>query len=315
MSAVAIHFPAYPDLLSAIESWRHWLAEERRVSPHTLDGYCRDLSSFCHFLSDHLGEMADISALAALTPADFRAFLAARQAGGLSRSSMARLMSSLRGFFKYLDQQKIVHNPALSAVKTPRLPRSIPKALAPDEAMETLVSAGELQDEPWVGARDIALFTLLYGCGLRLGEALGMTKREIPTGESMFITGKGQKQRLIPVLPLVREAIENYVRQCPHAMGPDDILFVGVRGGPLNPGVVQRQMRKVRMFLGLPDTATPHALRHSFATHLLAAGGDLRTIQELLGHATLSTTQRYTKVDNARLAAVYRDAHPRARKS
>lgn len=313
MPAAPIHFAARPDLATAIQNWRDWLAGERRSSPHTLDGYARDLSAFCAFLLAHLGGEADLEALRALTPADFRAFLAARQNDGLGRSSMARLMSTLRGFFKYLDRHDLVHNPALGTVKSPRPPKAVPKPLAADEALEALATAGELHDEPWLAARDVALFTLLYGCGLRLGEALGMARHDVPKGDTMVITGKGNKQRMVPVLAVVREAIADYIRQCPYPLPAEGPLFVGVRGGKLNPGVVQRQMRRLRLLLGLPDTATPHALRHSFATHLLAGGGDLRTIQELLGHASLSTTQRYTKVDAARLKGVYDAAHPRAK--
>lgn len=313
MAAAPIVFICKPDLASAVTQWRSWLEGEKRASRHTLDGYSRDLSSFLSFLVNHLGGEPDIKALGDLLPADFRSFLAARQAEGLARSSMARLMSTLRGFFKFLDRQDLLHNPAIGAVKAPRPPRSLPKPLAAEDAMEALATAAEMHDEPWLAARDVALFTLLYGCGLRLGEALGMECRDMPKGDTMVITGKGRKQRQVPVLPVVREALADYLRQCPFPHSPEAPLFVGARGGPLNPGVVQRQMRRLRLLLGLPDTATPHALRHSFATHLLAGGGDLRTIQELLGHSSLSTTQRYTHVDAARLTSVYRDAHPRAR--
>jgi integrase/recombinase XerC len=313
MTKAPIHFAVAPNLAKAVSHWQDWLSGEKRASKHTVDGYGRDLAAFCTFLIGHLGGEADLAALMALGPADIRAFLAARQQDGLSRSSMARQMSTLRGFFHFLDSHDYGHNPAIGAVKAPRPPKSVPKALSADAAMETLDQAALLQDEPWLAARDVALFTLLYGCGLRLGEALAMTGRDQPKSDAMVITGKGRKQRLVPVLPLVRQAIADYVGQCPFAIGADDPLFVGARGKVLNPGVVQRQMRKMRPLLGLPDSATPHALRHSFATHLLAGGGDLRTIQELLGHATLSTTQRYTKVDAERLTRAYRDAHPRAR--
>ncbi|CAA7612421.1 Tyrosine recombinase XerC [Candidatus Terasakiella magnetica] len=313
MAATPIHFAVSADLREAVESWRQWLAGEKRASPHTLDGYGRDLASFMGFLADHHGGEADLAVMAALTPSDFRAFLARRSHDGLARSSMARTMSTLRGFFRFLDRNGLVHNPAITAVKAPRPPRSVPKPLGADEALETLATAGELHDEPWLAARDVALFTLLYGCGLRLGEALSMTRRDAPKGETMVITGKGRKQRLVPILPVVREAIADYMQQIPHPAEASGPLFLGARGGKLNPGVVQRQMRRLRLLLGLPETATPHALRHSFATHLLAGGGDLRTIQELLGHASLSTTQRYTEVDAAKLTSVYRDAHPRAK--
>ena len=314
MAASPIHFAAAADLAHAIAGWRDWLAGEKRASPHTLDGYARDLAAFLAFLSEHLGGEADLVALSGLSAADFRAFLAWRGDQGLARSSLARTMSTLRGFFRFLDRGGLAHNPALTLVKSPRPPRSVPKALAAEEALETVSAAGELQDEPWLAARDVALFTLLYGCGLRLGEALAMNRRDLPRADSMVISGKGRKQRLVPVLPVVRDALAEYLRLCPLSPAPDQALFVGLRGGRLNPGVVQRQMRRLRHLLGLPETATPHALRHSFATHLLAGGGDLRTIQELLGHASLSTTQRYTAVDSARLSSVYDRAHPRARR-
>jgi integrase/recombinase XerC len=313
MPPLPIHFACAPDLATAVGSWRQWLAGEKRASAHTLDGYGRDLAAFLGFLVDHQGGEPGLAALAELVPGDFRAFLAFRSNGGLARSSMARTMSTLRGFFKFLDRNALVHNPAILAVKSPRPPRSLPKPLAADEALEALATAGELHDEPWLAARDVALFTLLYGCGLRLGEALELARRDAPRGDTMVITGKGRKQRLVPVLPVVREALAEYLRQCPYPPDATAPLFVGARGGRLNPGVVQRQMRRLRMLLGLPESATPHALRHSFATHLLAGGGDLRTIQELLGHSSLSTTQRYTEVDAARLTAIYSEAHPRAK--
>jgi len=313
MPPTPIFFSASADLIQAVGSWRQWLAGEKRASAHTLDGYGRDLAAFLGFLVEHHGAEPDLATLTGLAAGDFRAFLARRMADGLARSSLARTMSTLRGFFKFLDRNGLVHNPAITLVKAPRPPRSVPKALAADEAMETLATAGELHDEPWLAARDVALLTLLYGAGLRLGEALGLKRRETPRGETMVITGKGRKQRVVPILPVVREALVEYLRQLPFPADPDGPLFLGARGGPLNPGVVQRQMRRLRLLLGLPETATPHALRHSFATHLLAGGGDLRTIQELLGHASLSTTQRYTEVDAAKLARVYNDAHPRAK--
>jgi integrase/recombinase XerC len=314
MPSVPIAFVAAPDLLAAVEAWRVWLAGERRASPHTLDGYARDLAAFLSFLSAHLGQAPDLAAVNGLGVADFRAFLAHRGGQGLARSSLARGMSTLRGFYRFLDRRGLGGNAALATVRTPRPPHAVPKALAEDEALEAVSAVGDLQDEPWLAARDIALFTLLYGCGLRLGEALALSWRERPRGDSMVVTGKGRKQRLVPVLPVVHEAIADYLRLCPYPVAPDRPLFLGARGGALNPGVVQRQMRRLRLLLGLPDTATPHALRHSFATHLLAGGGDLRTIQELLGHASLATTQRYTEVDAASLRKVYAAAHPRARK-
>jgi len=307
-----IHFAAGKDLAAAVDAWRGWLTAERRASSHTVDAYSRDLAAFLTFLTDHLGDEPDVAALGSLKPADFRAYLAHRNALGISRSSMARGMSTLRNFFKFLERQNILHNPAVGAVKTPRLPKSVPKALGETDAVDAIRAIGETHDEPWLAARDTALMLLLYGCGLRIGEALSLTCGDLPTGDTLRVTGKGRKQRIVPVLPAVKDALKAYRKLCPFTPEKDAPLFVGARGKPLNPGVVQRQVRLVRAVLGLDETATPHALRHSFATHLLAKGGDLRTIQELLGHASLSTTQRYTAVDAAHLTKVYRRAHPRA---
>lgn len=314
MTRQPISFAAKADLAEVVKAWQLWLRSERRCSEHTLDAYGRDLSSFLNFLSEHQGQLPDLALLGQIGTNDIRAWLAARTGEGLARSSLARSMSTLRNFFHYLDRNELVHNPVVAKVKGPRPPQSVPKALGQDEALETLKLAAQMYDEPWLAARDVALFTLLYGCGLRLGEALGLNGKDVPKAATMVITGKGRKQRLVPVLPVVLDSIADYLDQCPYVSGPDDPLFVGARGDRLNPGVVQRQMRRLRPHLGLPDTATPHALRHSFATHLLAGGGDLRTIQELLGHASLSTTQRYTSVDAAALLRVHEKAHPRAKK-
>ncbi len=221
-------------------------------------------------------------------------------------------MSTLRNFFRFLDRGGLVHNPAVKAVKTPRLPKPVPKALDETDAKAAITTVAELQDEPWLAARDTALLILLYGCGLRIGEALSLTCADMPKSDVLRVIGKGRKERIVPVLPIVRDAVRAYRDICPFAPEDNAPLFVGKRGKALNPGVVQRQMRRLRALLGLAETATPHALRHSFATHLLAQGGDLRTIQELLGHASLSTTQRYTVVDEAHLTRVYRASHPRA---
>jgi integrase/recombinase XerC len=310
----AARFAAAPDLAETIAAWQAWLAAERRASPHTVAAYGRDLAAFLDFLQEYRGETPNLAMLGSLAAVDFRAYLARRSAAELKRTSTARALSVLRNLFRFLDRRGVLHNPALGALRTPRLPVSVPKPLSVEQAALSLDSIAEVATQPWLGLRDVAIVTLLYGCGLRLSEALGLTRREAPTegGGMLAVRGKGGKQRLVPVLPVVTEAIGVYLAACPYALAPDGPLFVGARGGPLNPRLVQRQMEKLRGLLGLPDTATPHALRHSFATHLLAGGGDLRTIQELLGHASLSTTQRYTAVDTARLAAVYDKAHPRA---
>jgi integrase/recombinase XerC len=312
-AAVAIGFAGDHAVVDACTAWLAWLTHEKRASPHSVDGYGRDVAAFLDFVQGHIGQAPSLDGLAALTPADFRAYLAHRFDAGLARSSAARALSALRGFFRFLDRRGLASNAALGTVRTPRLPKSVPKALSEDEAAQSLETIEGLALQPWMGKRDLALLTLLYGCGLRLGEALGLTRAQAPRGDSLTVTGKGNKQRVVPVLPIVRAALEDYLAHCPWQLAPDAPLFVGARGGPLNPGVVQRQVRRLRAALGLPDSATPHALRHSFATHLLGSGGDLRSIQELLGHASLSTTQRYTTVDSARLLEVHRAAHPRAR--
>ena len=311
-------FVAEPAVVSAIEDWRAWLAHERRISNHTLDAYSRDLGSFLRFTAEHLGYAPGLQDLRALEPADFRGFLADRQARGLARSSTARAMSTLRNFFKFIERQGLVENAAIGGIKTPKVPRSVPKALDEVDALETVSAIEDLSEEPWIGKRDAAVLFLLYGCGLRIGEALGLDRDQVAEpGDAMdtiVVTGKGDKQRLVPVLPVVAEALGDYIDACPHDLALNGPLFVGKRGKRLSARMIQRQMGRVRALLGLPETATPHALRHSFATHLLAGGGDLRTIQELLGHASLSTTQRYTEVDAGRLKSVYDGAHPRARR-
>lgn len=304
--------PLAPDLVVAVADWQGWLASERRASPHTVAAYGRDLAAFFQFLTPYRGATPGLTDLADLQPADFRAWLAQRTLDGLSRPSIARALSTLRGFFKFLERTGRLENAALKTLRSPRLPKQVPRPLSESDAVEALSTAAELQDEPWLAARDVALFSLLYGCGLRLGEALSLTVADRPRGDTLRVLGKGSKERIVPVLPLVRDAIAAYLAQRPDSCAENSPLFIGARGGALNPGVVQRQMRRLRSLLGLGERATPHALRHSFATHLLANGGDLRTIQELLGHTTLATTQRYTQVDTSHLTRVYQSAHPRA---
>jgi integrase/recombinase XerC len=306
-------FAAADDLSAAIGLWSAWLAGERRASAHTIAAYGRDLAAFLDFLTEHLGAIPGLAAVDGLRPADFRAYLSRRAGEGIERSSLARNLSVLRNFVRFLQRRGFAATTALSALRSPKLPPGVPKPLSVEDAVAAVDAAGELAPQEWQRKRDTALLALLYGCGLRLSEALSLTRAEAPLGEALTVTGKGGKTRQLPVLPSVREAIADYMAACPFASVADDPLFVGARGGPLHPRLVQGQMAAVRGYLGLPDSATPHALRHSFATHLLGAGGDLRAIQELLGHASLSTTQRYTAVDTERLLAIYDDAHPRAR--
>ncbi len=306
-------FTAATDLRAAIMQWQSWLANERRASLHTVDAYGRDLAAFTAFLAEHLGELPGLAALQHLRTADFRAWLARRTTDGLAKSSSARALSVVRSFFRFCERRGLADAAAVRAVRTPKLPHALPKALSVADAAEVIDKAAVLSEVPWIAARDAALLTLLYGCGLRIGEALALKRHEAPQGDALRVLGKGRKERIVPVLPVVREAILRYLAACPYDPGPSGALFLGARGGALDPAVVQARMRKLRAWIGLPDSATPHALRHSFATHLLAAGGDLRAIQELLGHASLSTTQRYTEVDATELIAVYERSHPRAR--
>jgi integrase/recombinase XerC len=314
-SAAILALPVAAEVRAAVEAWTGWLDGERRLAANTLDAYRGDLVAFLGFLSGHLGGPPDLRALAELAPADIRAYLAWRSREGYERTSTARAMATIRSFFRFLDRRGLAHVPAVHAVRTPRILRSVPKPLTERDALDAVATVADLSDEPWIARRDIALLMLLYGCGLRIGEALALARHQAPTGDTLLVTGKGGKQRVVPVLAIVREAVAAYLAACPHDFGDRGPLFFGARGGRLDPAVAQKQMRRLRALLGLPETATPHALRHSFATHLLAGGGDLRTIQELLGHASLSTTQRYTEVDSARLVAVHRAAHPRARRT
>ena len=309
-----VRFAASQELAEAIALWQAWLTGERRASPHTIAAYGRDLAGFLEFLTAHRGGVPGLTTLAALEPADFRAFLARLARDAAARGTTARKLSVLRGFFRFLDRRKILSNGALTAIRTPKLGRTVPKALTENETQAALERVALLETRPWMARRDLALLMLLYGCGLRIAEALSLTRGAAPETAGMLrIVGKGGKTRLVPVLPAVAAAVRDYLAVCPMELQADDPLFVGARGRTLNPRQVQATMAKLRAALGLPDHATPHALRHSFATHLLAGGGDLRAIQELLGHASLSTTQRYTAMDPARLLAVYDKAHPRAR--
>ncbi|WP_430397669.1 tyrosine recombinase XerC [Ferrovibrio sp.] len=300
------------DTQRAATRWYDWLAKEKRYSRHTLRGYGQDLARFFLFLSQHLGEPASLKDLAELRTADFRAYLNRCRMDGLESTSLARQLSSIRGFFRRLQREGHTVPAAASLIRTPKLKQALPKPLTQAAARDVIDLAEASRDEPWQQARDAALLLLLYGAGLRIGEALGLNHADRPRGNSLTVTGKGNKQRVVPILPIVREAIETYLKLCPYPQDASSPLFYGARGKRLDPGIVQKAMRDARRALMLPETATPHALRHSFATHLLGGGGDLRTIQELLGHASLSTTQRYTDVDAEALLNVYKTAHPRA---
>jgi integrase/recombinase XerC len=294
-----------------LAAWQQDIVSVRRLAPRTLEAYRRDLGQFLAFIAGHTGGPVSLATLRELRPADFRAYLAVRRAEGLQSRSLARALSALKSFFSYLERHGIMATEALNVIRTPRQPRSLPKALTVLEARDTVAATAGMEERPWVAARDVAVLSLCYGAGLRISEALAITRADLD-GTSMRVTGKGGKTRLVPLIAAVHAAIDAYLKLCPFSLGPSEPLFRGVRGGVLSPRLIQLRVVQLRSALSLPPSATPHALRHSFATHLLGRGGDLRAIQELLGHASLSTTQIYTAVDTDRLLASYRAAHPRS---
>lgn len=317
LEPVQLSLSASPDVAAEVARWLSHLGAERRMSPKTVEAYERDVRQFLAFLIDHLGGTPTLADLARLAPQDVRAFMAARRAAGTSGRSLMRALAGLRSFARFLDRLGKGQVAALAAVRAPKAPKSLPKPLtvaAAKRLTRAEVPPGT-KAARWIVARDAAVLALLYGCGLRISEALGLKRGDVPPagqGDAITVTGKGNRQRMVPLLPQVAALIADYVKICPYHLPAGGPLFVGARGEVLSPRIVQLLMEKLRGALDLPETATPHALRHSFATHLLARGGDLRAIQELLGHASLSTTQIYTAVDTDRLFEVYRSAHPRA---
>lgn len=308
---------AASDLLAEITQWLSHLRSERRLSPKTLEAYARDLRQCLMFLSEHWGGLVTLKQFAAIEATDVRAFMSARRADDVGGRSLMRALAGLRSFGRFLEREGKGKVGALSAIRAPKIGKSLPKPIQMTSARQMTdadIRAGENRD-PWIWARDAAVMALLYGSGLRISEALGLKRRDVPLpgkGDVIVVTGKGNKTRMVPVLQSVLALIQDYVAVCPHTIAADGPIFVGARGGPLSPRIIQLTMERLRGALGLPDSATPHALRHSFATHLLTRGGDLRAIQELLGHSSLSTTQIYTGVDADRLLDVYKTAHPRA---
>lgn len=286
------------------------MANDRRRSPHTVRAYVATAHRLIEFLGRHRGEVVGRFGLLNLHATDLRAFLADRRGGGIGAASAAREMSAVRSFLTYAAEEE-GNQPQLPRTRAPKRPRTLPRPLSPQDAIALAEDAGEVAVSDWIGARDLAILLLLYGSGLRVAEAMGLGARVLPLGQAMRVTGKRGKTRIVPLIPAVRQAIQDYVALCPYRLSGESPLFVGAKGGPLNADLVRRAVRGARARLGLPDSVTPHALRHSFATHLLARGADLRSLQELLGHASLSSTQIYTEVDAARLLDVYRHAHPR----
>ena len=303
------------DLNDAFAAWLAWLTKERRFAASTIAYYAADVRGLMAFIARHTGGLPDLATIAELTPADFRAWLAERQGQGLSRGYVMRGVAATRSFFRWLDRRGGVHNPALFALRTPPVPRRLPRPLTVEQAHDVAELTAE-RAHPWTGKRDLAVLMLLWGAGLRIGEALGLDRRSLPpdprAARTVRVLGKGAKMRDVPVLPVVAEAIAHYLDACPFVHTAETPLFLGVRGKRLSQDAVARAMRSARATLGLPDSATPHALRHSFATHLLERGADLRAIQDLLGHESLSTTQKYTQVDQEKLYQLYGSTHPRA---
>ena len=306
---------ARPDLHAARMKWLSSLENERRMASLTVEAYERDTRQFLQFMTGHAGGPPGLEDVSQLRPADLRAFLASRRSNGAGARTLGRGLAGIRSFLRYLERSGLANAAGAAAMRTPKAGKSLPKPLNPEDARAVAGASGQLAEEPWIAARNAAVLTLLYGCGLRISEALGLSGTELssPRDQTLRVKGKGGKMRLVPVLGATFAAVAEYRRLCPYHLGAEEPLFRGARGGGLQPAIIQREMRKMRAALNLPDTATPHALRHSFATHLLGRGGDLRAIQELLGHASLSTTQIYTQVDTARLLEVYEAAHPRAR--
>jgi len=310
------------DVNADIAVWERWLSHERRMSAHTRRAYGHDVITLVTFLFEHLGRPIRRQDLASLQLSDLRAWLSARARSGAGASTRARQLSGVRSLFGWLDRRGILHNPSICVVRTAKKPALLPRPLAPETARDTLALAAEDAAEPWVGLRDQALLTVLYGTGLRIAEAVGLNQGDLPMDlasiaagnkASLRVLGKGAKERQVPLLPVVAAALGRYMAVAPLSGAADAPVFIGVRGGRLNASIAQRKVRQLRAVLGLPDTVTPHALRHSFATHLLAGGADLRVIQELLGHESLGTTQRYTEVQTQQLIDTHAAAHPRSR--
>ena len=309
---------AAKDVLVELKRWLEFISAERRLSPKTVEAYARDVGFFLSFLTEHLGHAPKLADLSKLAPADIRSFLAFRRSNGVEARTLSRSLAAARSFARFLEREGRGKSDALSAVRAPKIAKTLPRPLDAASAMALTEASTRAYETraPWVLARDAAVLSLLYGAGLRIAEALSLTRGEIPepgTADSITVTGKGNKTRMVPLIPQITQAIADYIAICPFDLAANEPVFRGEKGGPLSPRIVQLAMERMRGALGLPDSATPHALRHSFATHLLARGGDLRSIQELLGHASLATTQIYTQVDSTHLLEAYRAAHPRAR--
>jgi integrase/recombinase XerC len=296
-------------IMDVLNEWFSYLKNEKQYSLHTIRAYQTDLHAFFRFISLFKEEIISLDTIEKISVKDMRSWLAQKHIKGSNTKSTSRTLSTIRSFFTFLDKQEILRNHAIFNVKAPKLKKSVPKALAAQDAVDATKAIGDIAAEDWISKRDMALLTLIYGCGLRISEALSLTITDLPITDILRIKGKGKKQREVPVIQIVKSTIKDYLDAIPFTL--ENIVFVGVRGGPLRPEVFRRQLAKLRNSLGLPETTTPHAFRHSFATHLLENGGDLRTIQELLGHESISSTQIYTKIDTTKLLKAYESAHPK----
>ncbi|MDD3287965.1 MAG: tyrosine recombinase XerC [Alphaproteobacteria bacterium] len=305
--------PIAADLQDVLLRWQKWLSNEKRASPRTLESYRFDVFNLLKFLSGYRGGQIKLAVLGDLTLTDFRAWLANCAEENLEAASRARAIAGVRNFFHWLDRMGILRNEAIDLLKSPKTPRRLPRPISEGSALDIVELAKNDSAKPWIGLRDEALFTLLYGAGLRISEALGLKHSDLAQKDRIVVKGKGNKQRQVPLMPIIQESLRHYIKACPYPSSSKSAVFLGSRGEALNPGVAQRQLRQLRRDLGLSDSVTPHALRHSFATHMLASGADLRSLQELLGHSSLSTTQLYTKIESSRLSETYRLTHPRAK--
>jgi len=304
------------NITNLISDFLIYLATEKRSSQHTVNSYRIDLTYFLRFVGHNLEKSLNLETLQNLKHSDFRQWLSYRNSEGLSNSSTARALSSVKSFYKFLKKTEDLNNPIVENLRNPKIKKAVPKAINKNNIDAIIDYVDYMHNDEWQALRDIALMTLIYGCGLRISEALNLKRREAPLkSDSLIIKGKGNKERLVPILPIVQERLKLYIKACPYGFLPDDPLFVGAKGGKYSPVLFQRLIQQIREILDLPKTVTPHAFRHSFATHLLSGGADLRSIQELLGHSSLSTTQRYTKIDAKRLMDVYEKTHPRDKKA
>lgn len=310
-------FPQFCDtkLQKAIAHWFEWMQSERRYSPETIERYQKDFVYFLSFLQDHTGGELNLKTLLGLEAADFRAFMASRHNAGMQRVSIARILSTIRSFYKFLAKKEYGQNAAITVIRSPKLPKTLPRAIAGAEAEALLDGSDILSDIPWIQKRNMAMFALMYGAGMRVGEVVGLNRNNAPVNDTTVITGKGNKQRVVPILPQIQKAVRDYIDHCPLPLAANDPLFIGQKGKRLQRTNIAGMVRQLRAAMGLPEHTTPHALRHSFATHLLNGGADLRSIQELLGHANLSTTQRYAQVEVEKMLDIHARAHPRGKKS